>query len=134
MDRPRKPTAVKIMEGNRGKQPLPHNEPKPAPLGATPEPPKHLTKIAREEWKRIAGDLAKLGLASALDVAALTFYCEIYASWREAILIIAREGPFYEVRGIKCMHPAQAQKEKCEALMRPYRTGGEPPSLRIKLL
>lgn len=43
-----KPTKLKILEGNPGKQRLPKGE--PMPDTEMPEAPEHLDKYAREEW------------------------------------------------------------------------------------
>jgi P27 family predicted phage terminase small subunit len=52
--RKRKPTALRLVDGNRGKRPLPKAEPKPK-RGAPPIPP-HVKSdpVAAEEWKRLA--------------------------------------------------------------------------------
>ena len=42
-----KPTAIKILEGNPGKQKLNHNEPKPPTIIAIPKPPSRLLKDAK---------------------------------------------------------------------------------------
>ncbi len=58
--RPPKPTALKLLQGNPGKRPLPKGEPRP-PVGC--EPPANLTKRARGVWDR--GDVS-LALARML--------------------------------------------------------------------
>ncbi len=69
-----KPTALKLLEGNPGKRPLPMNEPKPAPTA--PKCPSWLHKDAKKEWKRISTELERLGLLTQVDMAALAGYCE----------------------------------------------------------
>jgi P27 family predicted phage terminase small subunit len=77
-----KPTHLKLIEGNRGRRPLPTGEPKPAP--ALPDAPAHLTPEAREEWDRVAGNLYQLGLLTTIDRGALAAVCQAYGRWVQA--------------------------------------------------
>jgi len=52
--RKRKPTVLKVLEGNPGKRPLNKNGPKPKPVA--PKTPKHLNSVAKKEWKRVAAE------------------------------------------------------------------------------
>lgn len=47
-----KPRALKLITGNPGKRPISEDEPEPVP--GWPEMPVHLSKMAREEWDRLA--------------------------------------------------------------------------------
>ena len=67
-----KPTQLKILTENPGNHPLNLNEPQP-PL-VLPEPSAFLNKYAKEEWKRIAVALNRIGILSEIDVAALAAY------------------------------------------------------------
>lgn len=77
-----KPTALKILEGNRGKRKLSALEPIPSPQ--PPSAPSHLNAYALEEWQRICPGIAAMGMLSTIDQAALAAYCTSYAKWREA--------------------------------------------------
>ena len=77
-----KPTAVKLLEGNRGKRPLPSGEPRP-PTGA-PTCPAHLNPTAKAEWRRVVHSLRELSLITTFDRAALASYCQAYGHWVEA--------------------------------------------------
>lgn len=77
-----KPTALRELEGNRGKRPLNQNEPKPQ--ATLPSCPRHLNKPARREWHRIAPELLRMGLLTKVDRAALAGYCQCYGRWVEA--------------------------------------------------
>jgi len=68
-----KPTQLKILTENPGNHPLNLNEPKPRII--LPELPAFLNKYAKEEWKRIAVALNRIGILSEIDVAALAAYC-----------------------------------------------------------
>lgn len=85
--------------GSRGPQPLPDNvhrlngNPSKKRLGSStgsdvpveiPEPPEHLDDKALREWKRISGELFKLGLIAKIDRAALGVYCQAYSRWQQA--------------------------------------------------
>src|SRR4051812_21548502 len=76
-----KPTALRVLEGNRAKRPL-RREPKPR-LGA-PECPKELQGEARAEWQRIVPDLDQIGLLARADRAVLMSYCQTWAALLDA--------------------------------------------------
>ncbi len=69
--RPRKPTALRVLEGNAGKRPLPKNEPKP-PVGATC--PGWLTVSQTKFWKEWAPPFIEQGVLTELDTLA-------FANW-----------------------------------------------------
>ena len=77
-----KPTAIRRLEGNRGKRAWNHDEPEP-PDGI-PRCPKHLAPVARTEWRRVARALHAMGVLTPIDRAALAAYCQSYAKWVEA--------------------------------------------------
>jgi len=80
--RPRKPTALKIRDGEKNKNRINRNEPKPEL--SRPTCPQHLSGAAKYEWRRIVPELEKLGLLSQIDRAALAAYCSAYGRWVEA--------------------------------------------------
>lgn len=68
--RPRKPTALKILEGNRGKRKLdPKAEPQPTP--GVPRMPAGLPSIAQRIWKQIVPELDRLNLLAIVDSTSL---------------------------------------------------------------
>jgi len=79
---PKKPTAWRRMEGNRGKRAWNHSEPQP-PEG-TPDCPEHLSEEARAEWYRLVDTLVGMGVISIVDRAVLAAYCQAYGRWVEA--------------------------------------------------
>lgn len=81
--KPRKPTRLKVLEGNLGHRPLPKNEPQPVDVGA-PSPPEWLTPYARAEWDRVSPELYAMGVTAQIDTVALAAYCECYSRWRIA--------------------------------------------------
>ncbi|MFA5130409.1 MAG: phage terminase small subunit P27 family [Patescibacteria group bacterium] len=80
--RPKKPTALKILEGNPGKRKLSEKEVKPD-VGKM-KCPKWLHKYAKTEYHRLHERLEKLGLMTELDEAAFVGYCQAFARWRQA--------------------------------------------------
>lgn len=77
-----KPTALKLLEGNRGKRKLNKSEPKPD--NTEPKCPKWLLPEAKKEWKRVVPELSRLGLLTKIDGAALIGYCQSWARYVEA--------------------------------------------------
>ncbi len=82
--RGRKPTAtaLKVIHGNPGKRPLNRHEPRPRV--AVPTCPAHLNPSAKAEWKRLARQMAVLGMVTELDRGVLASYCQAYGRWVEA--------------------------------------------------
>ncbi len=66
------------------------HEPKPEPI--VPDCPAELGPVARREWDRLANELGKLKILTALDRAALAAYCGAYALWAEATEAIQKYG------------------------------------------
>ncbi len=85
-----KPTRMKVLTGNPGKRPMNKHEPKPEPI--VPDCPAELGPVARREWDRLANELGKLKILTALDRAALAAYCGAYALWAEATEAIQKYG------------------------------------------
>lgn len=75
--RPLKPTALKLIEGEKNKDRINKSEPKPRPV--SPQPPATLDKYGRAEWKRMASIYERLGLLTEIDGAAFAAYCALYS-------------------------------------------------------
>lgn len=80
--RPRKPTALKQLQGNPGKRALSQAEPRPAVK--RPPCPRHIQGEARKEWNRITRQLLEINVLTPIDRAALAAYCQNWARWVEA--------------------------------------------------
>lgn len=89
-----KPTALKILEGNPGKQKLNKNE--PIPPTAEIRCPKWLLPEAKKEWKRLASSLKAMGVLTPVDITAFAGYCQAYARWREAEEFITQHGSIFK--------------------------------------
>lgn len=78
-----KPTALKLIDGNRGKRKLPANEPDPAYLNDLTPPPR-LPADAAAIWSEIAPRLRAAMLLTELDTLALEWLCVAAAQHRRA--------------------------------------------------
>lgn len=95
--RPRKPDALKRLEGNPGHRPLNRDEPK---FDAVISCPAWLTMGAKTEWRRILGALMKVpGLLMTVDRAVLASYCQAYARWRDAEDHVEKDGATITITG-----------------------------------
>ncbi len=70
--RPRKPSELRLLEGNRGKRPIP-KVPKAEPL--TEHPPGVLDAEGRAEWRRVTKAWSRQGILIETDRATLLAYC-----------------------------------------------------------
>lgn len=87
---PPTPTALRLLNGNPGKRAMNHNEPKLPP--AVPDPPAHLSKIARDEWRRLVVVLQGAGMLTNADRTCLAMYCQVYGRWVTAERKVSRQG------------------------------------------
>ena len=76
------PTALRVLQGNKGKRSLPRFEPAPPP--DMPACPEFLNAYARTEWARVAETLYAIGTLSQIDQMMLAAYCIAYSRWRYA--------------------------------------------------
>ncbi len=97
MGRPRKPTALKALEGNAGKRALPHGEPEPDMMSDL-EPPTHMSERSASVWRELAPMLRKMGVLTVADAVALEMLCDAVADYR---LARAELGDEFVVRSAK---------------------------------
>lgn len=88
-----KPTALKVLEGNPGKRPLPQNEPKPKPIA--PTRPTWLTGEGKKMWERLAPELERLGLLTAIDGEAFAAACERWGTYVDCQKYLKKHGRTY---------------------------------------
>lgn len=88
--RPPKPSALRLLDGNRGHRAIPA-EP-PAPLGEM-VPPDHLGAPAREVFEEVARWLEQRRLASPAYSIHLEVFAESVAAYRAAARLLAEHGP-----------------------------------------
>jgi len=92
MPMPRKPTALKILQGNPSQHALNKNE--PVYETANLEPPSFLYGVGLEEWNDKAPLLAAKGVLTQADRAALSNYCVAYQELVEMTEKIKADGYF----------------------------------------
>jgi len=78
------PTKLRALKGSTGNVTKNKKEPKPG-KAVKIDPPDYLTKPAKEEWRRVAPILQRLGLFTELDAPALSAYCEAFARYVDAV-------------------------------------------------
>ena len=97
------PTVLKLLKGNPGKRPINKDEPTPTPV-RKPKPPIELDPSARKEWRRVVGELDKLGMVSKLDVSVLAAYCVSFSRFKaanEALKVVSEKDPAFHGMLIK---------------------------------
>ena len=100
-----KPTAVKALEGNPGKRSL--NTGEPEPEKKAPRCPSWLDGEVKKEWKRMAGQMERLGILTEIDMAAFAGYCQAYARWKEAEEYISEHGATMQAPSGYCQQVPQ---------------------------
>jgi len=129
---PRKPTKLKLIEGNPGKQKL-HREPQPD-LGSTPCP-SHLPPLGKKMWKHLVQHLDALNLLAKLDSTILEGICVAYARAVEADTILSRDGlTFQSGDNYRQQRPEVAISHNCWRRVKEFATEyGMTPASRGKL-
>ena len=104
MGRPKKPTVLKILQGE--KRPCRLNKSEPKPEVKATRCPSFLKGYARREYNRLAPKLAGMGLMSDLYINALAQYCKAMQRWIEAERTLASKGDLYvAINGVVKMSP-----------------------------
>lgn len=130
--RPPKPTALKALAGNPGKRTQPAPEAKPTPK--LPLPPRHLSPVAKREWRRQGRELERLGLITNIDLRAFELLCTTYEQWLTAHLKVVELGMVvYTPTGYPMTNPWFTNEGKLhDQLARMLREFGLTPSSRAK--
>lgn len=131
--RPRKPTAIRRIEGNPGKRPL--NEDEPEPLVRDTRPPAHLDRQAKQVWRVVAPELDRLGLLTTVDEEVLAGYCIAASQVRKAMKLLSKEGFTIQTKtGYLQQRPEVAILQKSLQLLRAFAAEfGFTPSSRTRL-
>lgn len=94
-----------------------------------PNPPTWLSREAKAEWRRVVPGLARLDLLKEEDRAALTNYCETWATYVDAIRQVREQGIVVENRSVRkdgtesvwlTKNPAVAVAEAASKLLRSW--------------
>lgn len=89
----RKPAALRRLEGNPSKRPIP---PEVDVEPGSPDPPKSLKGAALLEWRLTVPQLLRLGILTRIDRTALIGYCRAFARAEWAEEYLDRHGCVYE--------------------------------------
>jgi P27 family predicted phage terminase small subunit len=129
----RKPTQLKIIQGNPGHQKLNKAEPKPAPVA--PSRADWLPAEAKREWSRIVPELERLGLLTVVDRGALHGYCQAWARAVAAEKVLTAHGlTFTTPNGYVQQRPEVAIAQKSWQAVRAFAAEfGLTPSARSRL-
>ena len=125
----RKPTALRVLEGNRSRRPLNSNEPKPKSGKVTC--PRFLSPSAKDEWRRISPELTRLGLLTQVDRSALAIYASAWGDYVTACRHIEDEGFINKEKRINRWYTVK--QKSCETLLKFGREFGLSPSGRSNL-
>lgn len=82
----------RILEGNLSGRPMTGESPKPRGL---PTCPSWLSPEAKHEWRRVAPEMARLGLLTKVDRAQFAGYCTSCAWWRRVQEVLITQGSVY---------------------------------------
>jgi P27 family predicted phage terminase small subunit len=139
----RKPTALRLLQGNAGKRPINTNEPQ---YQGSPKCPAWLPLEAKREWRRVFRLLEPYDILKPTDMAVFASYCLSYARWKQAERMIDAEGQTvrepvvsrsghdtgkYKIR----IHPAVAvAKAEKAAMQRTAALLGLDPSNRTRIV
>jgi phage terminase small subunit len=77
--RPRKPSSIRHLEGNRSRTDIPPD----MPLQGLPELPEELREKAAEHFRFVSGELGAIGVVKRLDTPALAILADLYAMYWE---------------------------------------------------
>ena len=117
MGRKKKPSAIRILEGNRGHRPIPEE----VEVEGAAICPRGLSKRAKKEWKYLAPELRKMGLLTKLDQGNFAIYCEGVADLEEYQKIIREDGKVLTAPdGRKQLHPAIGALDRLKTQQRQY--------------
>jgi P27 family predicted phage terminase small subunit len=97
--RPKKPSALKVLEGNPGKRPMNEKEPKPQKANGKYKPTFKLSPRAKRIFNRLCPVLDRVGLLTEIDFDPITQYCDIYDKWLKCKEHIEKNGLSYPLYG-----------------------------------
>lgn len=128
-----KPTRLKLIAGNPGRRPL--NPAEPQIPASVPEPPPNLSAAALAEWHRLAPALARAGILTAFDRAALGGYCAAWGSFVDAEEALRSGGAVITgYRGSPVVNPHCRVRDRALELMARFAAElGLTPSSRSRI-
>lgn len=128
-----KANRLKLLEGNPGKRPL--IKKRAIASHQKVSCPEWLSRTAKEEWRRLAPELGRLGFLTPLDRAAFACYCSSYGHWRKCQDAIDRGGPMYlTARGRLTERPEVRMAKEYGQMMKAFATEfGLTPNSRARM-
>ena len=127
-----KPTALKIIEGNKGKRALNKNEPAPELIDDIAAPD-WLPDGAKQVWTEVVPFLTGARMVTKIDIPALCHGCIAFAQYRRATLMLGDE---YVKQGEKAEYINQwmiAQSMSFKQAMAVFIQFGMTPSARSRV-
>jgi P27 family predicted phage terminase small subunit len=100
--RPKKPVAVKVLEGTYRPDRATANEPQPDILAQVPDPPKGMGKWGVQEWLTVCHWLQGIGALASTDLSLIAAYCNEIDQYWEFDKKLKKEGAvlkFYNPAG-----------------------------------
>lgn len=130
--RPPKPTALRLIEGDRNSR-ISKNE--PIPRLRTPVCPDEVSDAVREIWEYTVAELSIMGIAYACDRDTLLCYCEAVVSHRRACAILAKSGVLIKgIAGGMVRNPAlPIQRDTSHTIRAFAQEFGLTPSSRTRI-
>lgn len=117
----KKPTALKKLQGNPGKRPLPEGEPLPSKGTQCPRKPPGMTYAAGKAWDKLAKPMWAAGLLTEADVFTFRIMLEHWAVFIEAKGIVHRDGLMdIDEQGVRRKHPMLQVMRDNSAAFRSY--------------
>lgn len=83
MPRKQLPTALKIVKGTARKHR--ENKSEPKPQSKLPNCPAWVNKEGKKEWKRLSGELTKIGVLTGADFVVLATLCQMWGEYVEGV-------------------------------------------------
>jgi P27 family predicted phage terminase small subunit len=128
----RKPTALKLFEGNPGKRKLNNQEPKYETLSID-SAPKDLNEDGRRAWFELGNQLARIGLLQTVDTNIFWRYCDTFARWlRISRYLEAMVGTANNPTGIRQAVTEQVYRQGPKGGLVPVLNPDGTPQLRVK--
>jgi P27 family predicted phage terminase small subunit len=128
-----RPTALKLLHGERHLDRINADEPVPRP--AELEPPADASEAVLEVWHRIVAELEAMNLAFPADADSLRCYCEAVVSHRRASEVLRHSGVLVKgIHGNLVRNPAlQIQRDAAQSVRAFAQEFGLTPSARSSI-
>ena len=132
-----KPTALRLIEGNKGKRAI--NKTEPQPKRVIPSCPDHLSDVGMVTWGKLSVLLDRMGVLTEADSAALERLCDCYSDiliCRESLRLDGWTYKTLDAQGNTLIkgNPAATQLRAADAQFKSYLIEfGLTPSARSKV-